>query len=94
MKNMKNVIVDIETDGLDATKVHCIVAKEIGSPNMWTWDHTNLNEFNKENVRYQAEMQDELAKHNTALQRAGAYEEAGADAILIHSIQKNPEEIL
>ena len=29
-----------------------------------------LNEFNKENVRYQAEMQDELAKHNTALQRA------------------------
>ena len=46
MKNMKNVIVDIETDGLDATKVHCIVAKEVGSPNMWTWDHTNLNEFN------------------------------------------------
>jgi len=29
-----------------------------------------LNEFNKDNVRYQAEMQDELAKHNTALQRA------------------------
>tara|TARA_R100000278_G_C5471124_1_gene164532 strand:- start:111 stop:1355 length:1245 start_codon:yes stop_codon:yes gene_type:complete len=29
-----------------------------------------LNEFNKDNVRYQAEMQDEIAKHNTALQRA------------------------
>ena len=29
-----------------------------------------LNEFNKDNVRYQAEMQDELAKHSTALQRA------------------------
>ena len=30
---------------------------------------------------------------DTALQRAEAYEEAGADAILIHSKQKNPEEI-
>ena len=30
---------------------------------------------------------------STALQRAEAYEEAGADAILIHSKQKNPEEI-
>ena len=29
-----------------------------------------LNEFNKDNTRYQAEMQDEVAKHNTALQRA------------------------
>ena len=46
MRNMKNVIVDIETDGLDATKVHCIVAKEVGSSDVWTWDHTNLNEFN------------------------------------------------
>ena len=30
---------------------------------------------------------------STALQRAEAYEEAGADAILIHSKQKNPDEI-
>ena len=30
---------------------------------------------------------------STALQRAEAYEEAGADAILIHSKQKNPEEV-
>ena len=30
---------------------------------------------------------------STALQRAEAYEEAGADAILIHSKQKSPEEI-
>ena len=29
-----------------------------------------LNEFNKDNVRYAAEVQEELAKHNTALQRA------------------------
>jgi hypothetical protein len=29
-----------------------------------------LNEFQKENVRYEAEIQEELAKHNTALQRA------------------------
>jgi len=46
MKTMKNVIVDIETDGLDATKVHCIAAKEVGSPNVWTWDHKNISEFN------------------------------------------------
>tara|TARA_R100000808_G_C2155217_1_gene167125 strand:+ start:10952 stop:13642 length:2691 start_codon:yes stop_codon:yes gene_type:complete len=29
-----------------------------------------LNEFNKDNVRYQAEVQEELTKHNTALQKA------------------------
>jgi fructose-specific phosphotransferase system component IIB len=29
-----------------------------------------LNEFNKDNVRYEAEVQEELTKHNTALQKA------------------------
>ena len=40
-----NVILDIETDGLDANKIHCIVAKDIDTSQVHVWDHDNLDKF-------------------------------------------------
>ena len=45
MKNMKVAIVDIETDSLQPTKIHCIVAKDLQTSQMLVWDDHNLNEF-------------------------------------------------
>jgi len=42
---MKNVIVDIETDSLNPTKIHCIVAKDLETSKVEIWDHSNLNTF-------------------------------------------------
>ncbi len=42
---MKNVIVDIETDSLNPTKIHCIIAKDIDTSKIYSWDHTNLEHF-------------------------------------------------
>jgi len=42
---MKNVIVDIETDSLNPTKIHCIVAKDIQTSQVLVWDDHNLNQF-------------------------------------------------
>ncbi len=40
-----NVVLDIETDSLDATKVHCIVAKDLSTSQVHVWDHNNLDKF-------------------------------------------------
>ena len=40
-----NVVLDIETDSLDATKIHCIVAKDLDTSQVHVWDHTNLDKF-------------------------------------------------
>ena len=42
---MKNVIVDIETDSLNPTKIHCIVAKDLETCEVKIWDHSNLDTF-------------------------------------------------
>ena len=44
-RNMKNVIVDIETDSLNPTKIHCIVAKDLETSKVEIWDHSNLDTF-------------------------------------------------
>ena len=40
-----NVILDIETDSLNATKIHCIVTKDLDTAKVQVWDHTNLDKF-------------------------------------------------
>ena len=40
-----NVILDIETDSLDAQKIHCIVAKDLSTSQVHVWDHNNLDKF-------------------------------------------------
>ena len=40
-----NVVLDIETDSLDAQKIHCIVAKDIDTSQVHVWDHNNLDKF-------------------------------------------------
>ena len=40
-----NVILDIETDSLDAQKIHCIVAKDLSTSKVYVWDHNNLDKF-------------------------------------------------
>ena len=40
-----NVVLDIETDSLDATKVHCIVAKDLSTSQVHVWDQDNLDKF-------------------------------------------------
>jgi len=45
MKTMKNAIVDIETESLNPSKIHCIVAKDITTSEVNVWDHTNLETF-------------------------------------------------
>jgi len=42
---MKNAIVDIETDSLQPTKIHCIVAKDLQTSQVQVWDDHNLNQF-------------------------------------------------
>lgn len=48
MKNMKVAVVDIETDSLQPTKIHCIVAKVLKTSERHVWDNTdpsNLHQF-------------------------------------------------
>ena len=42
---MKNVTLDIETDSLNPSKIHCIVAKDLNTSKVKVWDHTNLETF-------------------------------------------------
>ena len=42
---MKRLVVDIETDSLDATKIYCIVAKDLDTQRIYTYDENNLNHF-------------------------------------------------
>ena len=42
---MKVAIVDIETDSLQPTLIHCIVAKDLQTSQVLVWDHSNLNQF-------------------------------------------------
>jgi len=39
------VVLDIETDSLQATKIHCIVAKDLSTSHIHVWNQTNLDEF-------------------------------------------------
>jgi len=39
------VVLDIETDSLDAQKIHCIVAKDLSTSQVHVWDHNNLDKF-------------------------------------------------
>ena len=40
-----NVVLDIETDSLDAQKIHCIVAKDIDTSQVHVWDYNNLDKM-------------------------------------------------
>ena len=42
---MSKCVVDIETDGLDATKLHCIVAKDIDTQETFTWEEDKCKDF-------------------------------------------------
>jgi len=42
---MKRLVVDIETDSLEATKIYCVVAKDLDSKRIYTYDENNLNHF-------------------------------------------------
>ena len=42
---MSDCIVDIETDGLDATKLHCIVAKDTETKEVFTWQEEECKKF-------------------------------------------------
>ena len=42
---MKVAIVDIETDSLQPTLIHCIVAKDLQTSQVLVWDHSNLDNF-------------------------------------------------
>ena len=44
-RNMKVAIVDIETDSLQPTLIHCIVAKDHQTSQIQVWDHSNLDTF-------------------------------------------------
>ena len=44
-RNMKVAIVDIETDSLQPTLIHCIVAKDLQTSQVLVWDRNNLNQF-------------------------------------------------
>ena len=41
---MSNLVFDIETDGLDPTKIHCIVAQDVDTMDVFTFDNTQLDE--------------------------------------------------
>ena len=41
---MSNLVFDIETDGLTPTKIHCIVAMDVDTKDMFTFDNTQLDE--------------------------------------------------
>ena len=42
---MKVAIVDIETDSLQPTLIHCIVAKDLQTEEVLVWDYNNLDNF-------------------------------------------------
>ena len=42
---MKIAIVDIETDSLQPTLIHCIVAKDLQTEEVLVWDYNNLDNF-------------------------------------------------
>ena len=42
---MKNVTLDIETDSLNPSKIHCIVAKDLDTSEVKVWDNTNIETF-------------------------------------------------
>ena len=39
---MSNLVFDIEADGLDPTKIHCIVAQDVDTMDVFTFDNTQL----------------------------------------------------
>ena len=39
---MSNLVFDIETDGLDPSKIHCIVAQDVDTMDVFTFDNTQL----------------------------------------------------
>ena len=41
---MSNLVFDIEADGLDPTKIHCIVAQDVDTKDVFTFDNTQLDE--------------------------------------------------
>ena len=41
---MSNLVFDIEADGLDPTKIHCIVAQDVDTLDVFTFDNTQLQE--------------------------------------------------
>jgi len=41
---MSNLVFDIEADGLDPTKIHCIVAQDVDTKDVFTFDNTQLQE--------------------------------------------------
>jgi len=41
---MSNLVFDIETDGLDPTKIHCLVAQDVDTMDVFTFDNTQLDE--------------------------------------------------
>jgi len=56
---MSKCVVDIETDGLDATKLHCIVAKDIDTQETFTWEEDKCKDFVSWSTKY-----DKLIMHN------------------------------
>ena len=41
---MSNLVFDIEADGLTPTKIHCIVAMDVDTKDVFTFDNTQLDE--------------------------------------------------
>ena len=41
---MSNLVFDIEADGLDPTQIHCIVAQDVDTMDVFTFDNTQLDE--------------------------------------------------
>ena len=39
-----NLVFDVEADGLKPTKIHCIVALDIATNDVFTFDNTQLDE--------------------------------------------------
>jgi DNA polymerase-1 len=39
------VVLDIETDGFNPSKIHCIVSKDIDTNTVYVWDSSNMNSF-------------------------------------------------
>jgi DNA polymerase-1 len=44
---MKRLVLDIETDSLDATKIYCVVVKDLDDERIYTYDHNNLQHLSK-----------------------------------------------
>ena len=56
---MPYCVVDIETDGLNATKLHCIVAKDMATKEIYTWTEDECKAFPAWASKY-----DKLIMHN------------------------------